>query len=137
MYLCISLQQTYLLVALGLGRPWEDTHGGHEEAVLLGEEIGKRAVPGSKCGQKTEDTSCLLKSPHVKQHVQSQEEEREVKGKEQEHEGDGRAERANQHEEGENEPGHQIESDGVVQCPFVARVEYAPTTLKPGVRITA
>lgn len=47
------VQQTYTLVALRLGRPWEDTHGGHEEAVFFGEEIGEGAVPGSKCRQET------------------------------------------------------------------------------------
>lgn len=55
---------------------------------------------------RTEDTSGLLASLDVKQRVQSQEEECEVKGEEQEDEGDGRAECANEHQEGEDEPGH-------------------------------
>ena len=55
---------------------------------------------------RTEDASCLLEDRHVQQHVQGEEEECQVKCEEEEDKGDGRAECADQHDEGEDEPGH-------------------------------
>jgi hypothetical protein len=53
----------------------------------------------------TEDASNLLAGNRQQQLFEAQKEERQVECEEQEHKGDGCAERANQHQEGENEPG--------------------------------
>jgi len=53
----------------------------------------------------TKDTSGLLAGSRRQQLFEGQEEERQVECGEQEHKGDVCAQRANQHQEGENEPG--------------------------------
>ena len=53
----------------------------------------------------TEGTSNLLAGGRSQQFFEGEEEERQVECEEEEHKGEGCAQRANQHQEGEDEPG--------------------------------
>lgn len=110
--------------------PWKVSDWDNEEAVGVVGDTSKRIIPGKERSEETKvsssfDAARVWSAPRVIEVSNAEKQEGQIKSKEEREEGHRRFQRADEEQEREDEPSHQVEAEGVKERAFSKRYKIA------------